>query len=153
MVANLLNCGHVCCSQCLDQETPCACCGKKKIVKIASYTRLFTIDVPVQTPKEQLYNFHIVFPLNSRSFDILNLKSSTTIEQILTQFKDFVNFQQRIGNGVGVVISTRSYFYKDIKEKTISQLLNVIVPNHNNRSNTITVLNRLLGGTQHWRMC
>ncbi len=78
--------------------------------------------------------------------DVRNQKATTTIEQILTQFDDFVDYEKQLKARLGVVIKTKSYFYEKIKKMTIADFPNMFHSNRTRQSNTIFVLDRMLGG-------
>lgn len=75
----------------------------------------------------------------------LNHQSSNlTFKQLLTQFKEFKEFTEALGETAQLSIRTKALEYKNIKETKLIDNKALLV---NNKTNKINVLTRYIGGS------
>jgi hypothetical protein len=94
----------------------------------------------------KLYNFHIIITTNYKAMDVMSRPANTTFEQILTEFNEFVSFEAKLKNRIGIVIGSKQYFYENIKNRPIGDFADILYTTKQRRTNSINVLDRKLGG-------
>ena len=132
------------------EKTPCPCCEKPKVLWIRHYKALLGVyeGNPVLPLQEEvkLYNFHIIITTNYKAMDVMNKSANTTFEQILTEFNEFVTFEAKLKNRIGIVIGSKQYFYENIRNRPIGDFADILYTTKQRRTNSINVLDRKLGG-------